>query len=157
MPVVHDLLSIGEVSARTGLSVDTLRFYERQGLFPPPQRSAGGRRGFSSDDLAWIGICQRLRASGMPLPEIARYAEMVRAGAGNEGERLKLLQHHEEEVRAKMAALNDALELISAKVAAYTEAVSIGTASEIFVRADEDDAYFAARGLSVKHRTDLSS
>ncbi|WP_240497988.1 MerR family transcriptional regulator [Williamsia sp. 1135] len=55
-----------------------------EGLFPPPQRSAGGRRGFSADDLAWIGICQRLRASGMPLPDIARYAELVRAGAGNE-------------------------------------------------------------------------
>ncbi|MET7877804.1 MerR family transcriptional regulator [Micromonospora profundi] len=152
MPVVQDLFSIGEVSARTGLSIDTLRFYERQGLFPPPRRSAGGRRGFSTDDLAWIGICQRLRASGMPLPEIARYAALVRAGSGNEGERLKVLQRHEAEVRAQIAVLNDALDLISAKVAAYSEAVSLGTAGDLFVRDDEDDAYFAARGVTMRNR-----
>lgn len=157
MPPVRDLLSIGEVSARTGLSVDTLRFYERQGLFPPPRRSAGGRRGFSTDDLAWIGICQRLRASGMPLPEIARYAELVRAGAGNESERLALLQRHEADVRAQMAALKDALTLISAKVATYTEAVAAGTANEIFVRDDEDEAHFAARGVSFTRRPDSAS
>ncbi|MEU4560523.1 MerR family transcriptional regulator [Actinoplanes sp. NPDC023936] len=157
MPVVQELFSIGEVSARTGLSIDTLRFYERQGLFPPPRRSAGGRRGFSADDLAWIGICQRLRASGMPLPEIARYAELVRAGAGNEGERLTLLQRHEAAVRAQMAALQDALDLISTKVAAYSEAVSLGTAGDLFVRDDEDDAYFAARGVIGAHKPDPAS
>jgi DNA-binding transcriptional MerR regulator len=151
MSAVHDLLSIGEVSARTGLSIDTLRFYERQGLFPPPQRSVGGRRGFSSDDLAWIVICQRLRASGMPLPEIARYAEMVRAGAGNEEERLSLLQNHEVAVRAQMDVLKDALDLISEKVVAYTEALARGTAGELFVRDDIDDAYFAARGGASTH------
>ena len=151
MSSVHDLLSIGEVSARTGLSVDTLRFYERQGLFPPPQRSVGGRRGFSIDDLAWIGICQRLRASGMPLPEIARYAEMVRAGAGNEGERLELLKRHQAAVRAQMAVLKDALDLISTKVAAYTEALSLGTASELFIKDGFDDAYFAAMGGASPH------
>ncbi|OIH99590.1 MULTISPECIES: MerR family transcriptional regulator [unclassified Curtobacterium] len=157
MPPVRDLLSIGEVSARTGLSVDTLRFYEREGLFPPPQRSAGGRRGFSAADLGWIGICQRLRASGMPLPEIARYAAMVRAGSGNEGERLELLQRHEAQVRAQMAVLQDALDLISTKVAAYTEAVSMGTASGLFVSDDADDAYFAARSEASSQRCTSTS
>ena len=94
MTEIVNLFSIGEVSARTGLSVDTLRFYEREGLFPPPRRSAGGHRSFSADDLAWIGICKLLRASGMPLPESPRYAEMVRAGAGNEATRLELLQRY---------------------------------------------------------------
>lgn len=157
MPSVRELLSIGEVSARTGLSVDTLRFYEREGLFPPPHRSAGGRRGFSTDDLGWIGICQRLRASGMPLPEIARYAAMVRSGAGNEGERLELLQRHEARVQAQVAVLRDVLDLISMKVAAYSEAVSLGTASELFVRDDDDDAYFAARNeASTRRQTPTS-
>ena len=153
MPSDLDLLSIGEVSARTGLSVDTLRFYEREGLFPPPQRSAGGRRGFSAADLGWIGICQRLRASGMSLPEIARYAAMVRAGSGNEGERLELLQRHEAQVQAQMAILQDALDLISTKVAVYAEAVSMGTAGGLFVSDDADDAYFAARSEASMHRS----
>lgn len=138
--------SIGDASARTGLSVDTLRFYEREGLFPPINRSASGRRVFSADDVAWIGICQRLRASGMPLPEVAKYAALVRAGSGNEAQRLELLRRHEAEVRAQMAELQEALDLIEMKVSAYTEALRQGTADELFVRDHDDDAYFAARG-----------
>ncbi len=87
----------------------------------------------------------------MPLPEIARYAEMVQAGAGNEGERLKLLQRHQAAVQAQMTVLKDALDLISAKVAAYTEALPLGTASELFVNDGVDDAYFAARGAASVH------
>lgn len=154
MTEIVNLFSIGEVSARTGLSVDTLRFYEREGLFPPPRRSAGGHRSFSADDLAWIGICKRLRASGMPLPEIARYAEMVRAGAGNEATRLELLQRHETDVRAQIAVLEDALEVISTKVAAYKEALSLGSAGQLFVRDDTDDAYFAAQAERSPHGPD---
>lgn len=147
MSEAQQLLSIGEVSARTGLSVDALRFYEREGAFPPPQRSASGRRGFSSDDVAWIGIVQRLRASGMSLSDIARYAELVRAGVGNETERLALLKRHEEKVRAQVAVLQESLDLIAAKVAAYTEALAQGSAGELFVRDDIDDAYFADRNV----------
>jgi DNA-binding transcriptional MerR regulator len=136
--------SIGDVSARTGLSVDTLRFYERQGLFPPVDRTVGGRRVFSDDDIAWIGICQRLRASGMPLPEVARYATLVAAGSGNESQRLELLQRHEAEVRSQMAVLQEALDLITVKVHTYTDALAQGTAGGLFERDRDDDAYFAA-------------
>lgn len=139
------LLSIGEASTRTGLSIDTLRFYESQGLFSPTQRSSGGRRLFSEEDLAWIGVCQRLRASGMSLPEIARYAEMVRAGSGNEAQRLELLQRHQAVVQTQMAELQDALELITTKVRAYTDALSSGAAPDLFVRDHDDDSYFAAQ------------
>lgn len=135
--------SIGEVSARTGLSVDTLRFYERQSLFPPVDRSVGGRRVFSEDDIAWIGICQRLRASGMPLTEVARYATLVAAGSGNESQRLELLQRHETEVRSQMAVLQEALELITMKVRTYTDALAQGNAGGLFERDRDDDARFA--------------
>lgn len=145
MPTKNDLFSIGEASARTGLSVDTLRFYERQGLFPPPQRTPGGQREFSEDDLGWIGICQRLRSSGMPLPDIARYAALVREGPGNEVRRLALLKAHEAQVRSQIEVLHDALDLISTKVTAYTQALTDGDASQLFVRTDTDDAYFAER------------
>ncbi len=145
MTTVERVLSIGDVSARTGLSVDTLRFYERKGLLPPAHRSQGGQRIFSPDDVAWIGVCQRLRASGMPLPEIARYAALVRAGAGNEAQRLELLQQHEAAVRTQLAALQDALDLIASKVVAYTDALARGTADGLFVQDRDDDAYFAAQ------------
>lgn len=129
----NERLSIGAVSGRTGLSVDTLRFYEREGLFPPVQRNASGRRVFTADDVAWIKICQRLRTLGMPLPEIARYAALVRAGAGHEGERLELLKRHEAGVRRQIAELQEALDLIAIRVTDENESLLHGTARELVV------------------------
>lgn len=144
MSTTTPLFSIGEVSARTGLSVDTLRFYERQGLLPPAERTAGGRRVFSDDDVAWIGVCQRLRASGMPLSEISAYATLVAAGQGNESQRLDLLKRHETVVRTRMATLQEALDLITMKVRTYADALDQGAATGLFERDRDDDVYFAS-------------
>jgi DNA-binding transcriptional MerR regulator len=57
----------------------------------------------AKEDLAWIEVLQCLRASGMPIRDIRRYAELVRAGDGNEGERLALLEEHRAAVRAQLA------------------------------------------------------
>src|ERR1700736_2158234 len=92
-------LSIGEVAERTGLSVHALRFYEREGIFANPvRRGPGGRRVYSEDDVEWLTLCIILRASGMPLPAIRRYTDLVRQGAGNEEQRLTLLREHHEQV-----------------------------------------------------------
>ncbi|GEK84648.1 MerR family transcriptional regulator [Frigoribacterium faeni] len=123
--------------------MDTLRFYEREALLPPIERTVGGRRVFSEDDVGWIGICQRLRASGMPLTEVAKYAALVAAGTGNESQRLELLKAHEVEVRSQMAALQDALDLITMKVSTYADALKRGRAEGLFVHDQVDDAYFS--------------
>lgn len=91
MAEVTTSLSIGQVAERTGLSVHALRFYEHEGLFVNPvRRGAGGRRAYSQDDVDWLTVCMILRASGMPVPALRRYADIVREGAGNEDERLVL-------------------------------------------------------------------
>lgn len=115
-----DGLSIGQVSERTGLSVHALRFYEREGLLTDPvRRDAGGRRVYSEHDVEWLDICVKLRASGMPLPSIRRYAELVREGAGNEQQRTALLCEHREQVLAQIAELTECLNLISYKIEFY--------------------------------------
>ncbi len=115
-------LSIGEVAERTGLSVHALRFYEREGILANPvRRAAGGRRLYSEDDVEWLRLCVLLRASGMPLPLIRRYTELVRQGAGNEQERLALLRQHEEQVVDQIAELNRCLDVIRYKVAKYED------------------------------------
>ena len=74
-------LSIAEAARRTGVSVHTLRYYERAGLVVTPiDRTAGGRRRYHGLDLKWITVCTRLRATGMPIKTIRRYAELVSAG-----------------------------------------------------------------------------
>lgn len=115
-------LSIGEVAERTGLSVHALRFYEREGLLANPvRRAAGGRRVYGEDDVEWLRLCILLRASGMPLPLIRRYTELVRQGDGNEQERLALLRHHEEQVIGQIDELNRCLDVIRYKVAVYED------------------------------------
>lgn len=117
-----DVLSIGQVAERTGLSVHTLRFYEREGLFVRPvRRAAGGRRLYTEDDADWLMVCIVLRASGMPLPAIRRYTELVRDGAGNETERLALLRRHQEDVLAQKARLDECLDLIHYKIGIYED------------------------------------
>jgi DNA-binding transcriptional MerR regulator len=115
-------LSIGQVAERTGLSVHALRFYEREGVLANPvRRLAGGRRVYSEDDVEWLRLCVLLRASGMPLPAIRRYTELVRLGDGNEEERLTLLRQHEQRVVEQIDELNRCLDVVRYKVARYED------------------------------------
>jgi DNA-binding transcriptional MerR regulator len=126
-------LSIGQVAEQTGLSVHALRFYERAGILANPvRRESGGRRAYSEDDVEWLNICTMLRASGMPLTAIRRYAELVRQGPGNEKDRLTLLREHQEHVTTQIQELAKCLDLISYKVRVYEERLDEGTADRLW-------------------------
>jgi DNA-binding transcriptional MerR regulator len=120
-------LSIGQVAERTRLSVHALRFYEREGILATRvARASGGRRIYTEQDIEWLNLCIVLRASGMPIPEIRRYAEYVRSGPGNNEERLDLMRTHRDRVAAQIAELTRCMELIDFKVAVYEDLVSQG-------------------------------
>lgn len=120
-------LSIGQVSELTGLSVHALRFYEREGVLADPvRRGAGGRRVYSEHDVDWLAVCIKLRASGMPLPAIRQYAQLVRQGAGNEQARLAIMREHRERVIAQIAELHECLALISNKIEVYEGSLVTG-------------------------------
>ena len=122
MSDIEPRLSIGEVAERTGLSVHALRFYEREGLLAAPvSRDAAGRRVYHEDDVDWLTVCVILRGSSMPLPQIRRYTELVRAGDGNETERLGLLREHRQRVLDQMDQLRKCLDLITYKVGVYED------------------------------------
>lgn len=132
--------TIGEVGEQTGLTTHTLRFYEKEGLFPMPvRRDPAGRRVFSVEDVEWLRVCTKLRSSGMPLPSIRAYVELVVAGPGNEHERLAVLQEHEENVRRQVADLQDALAVIHHKVDLYQRRLSEGTADGLWRNGPECD------------------
>jgi len=117
-------LSIGQVAERTGLSVHALRFYEREGiLVHPVRRNGGGQRVYTEDDVDWLTVCVILRASGMPLPAIRRYTELVGAGPGNEAERLGLLREHRKRVTTQIDALTRSLDLVNYKVGVYEDII----------------------------------
>jgi DNA-binding transcriptional MerR regulator len=126
-------LTIAEAARRTGVSAHTLRYYERVGLVVTPvDRTSGGRRRYHQLDLDWITVCTRLRATGMPIKTIRRYAQLVAAGRGNEEERLALLEAHRAEVTAKLAEVQDNLKLIDHKIDVYRGRLAAGDADQLW-------------------------
>jgi DNA-binding transcriptional MerR regulator len=126
-------LSIAEAARRTGVSVHTLRYYERAGLVVSAvDRTAGGRRRYQEIDLAWITVCTKLRATGMPIKTIRRYAQLVCAGPGNEQERLALLEAHRADVRAKLAEVQENLAVIDHKIDVYRGRLAAGDADRLW-------------------------
>ena len=115
-------LTIAEAAEATGVSPDTLRWYERVGLVPAVARDGSGRRRYGADDLGWITFVRRLRATGMSTAELAEYRRMVDAGEGTVAERRARLERHREEVRQAIAELTDALALLDRKIADYAGA-----------------------------------
>lgn len=126
-------VSIADASRRTGVSVHTLRYYERARLVVTPvDRTHSGRRRYHQLDIEWIVVCTKLRATGMPIKTIRRYAELVVAGIGNEDARLALLEAHRAEVLAKLAELRENLELIDHKIDVYRGRLAAGDADQIW-------------------------
>lgn len=131
---LEEELSIGDVARRTGLSVHALRFYEREGLLlsEAVARGTSGHRRYTSQDVKWLGICIKLRRSGMPLAKIRRFAELVREGPGNEQERLELLREQQRQVESQLAELEECLRIISRKVGIYEQHVADGAAQDLW-------------------------
>jgi DNA-binding transcriptional MerR regulator len=115
--------STGEAAAKCGLSQHTLRWYERIGLLGTIHRGGDGRRRFSDSDLDWLSLLTKLRATGMPVRDMQRYAELVRSRAG-QAERLELLKRHREEVRRALASQRECLKLLDMKIDHYATCVA---------------------------------
>ncbi|MBW5484118.1 MerR family transcriptional regulator [Streptomyces bambusae] len=111
--------TISEVEARTGLSQHTLRWYERIGLMPHVDRSHSGQRRFSDKDLDWLSFVGKLRATGMSVADMVRYAELLREGDHTFDERRELLERTREDVKARLAELADALQVLDYKIGFY--------------------------------------
>jgi DNA-binding transcriptional MerR regulator len=111
-----------QAAGKCGLTEHTVRWYERIGLLDRIDRTADGRRQFSDGDLDWLVLLSRLRATGMPVRDMQRYAELVRSGAG-QPERLELLQRHRERVSQAMREQQECLDLLDTKIGTYRRQV----------------------------------
>lgn len=119
-------LTISAAAEQTGLSVDTLRYYEKAGLsLRTPERSASGQRRYTEDDLRWLGTLVMLRRTGMPIRDVKRFVDLYRVD-GSEADRLAILQAHRVHVLEQLAEVQMHLEAINRKVDYYTSAVMEG-------------------------------
>lgn len=122
--------TIQRAAAETGVSRDTLRYYERIGILPGIARSESGHRRFSEDDMGWIKLVQCLRATGMPIEDLHTYAELAQQGDSTAGERLRLLHDHRRRIKDDMDELTTALELVERKIAGYDELLARGLTAD---------------------------
>ena len=114
-----DGLGINDAARHTGLSVDTLRYYERIGLLEPVGRLRGGHRRSHLDDLSRVGFLSCLRATGMSIGRLQIFTALSREGPGTVPQRLALLEAHKAEVRARIAELEASPTAIDHKIEHY--------------------------------------
>ncbi|MFO1326269.1 MAG: MerR family transcriptional regulator [Rubrivivax sp.] len=120
-------LPIGVLARSSGRSVHTIRWYEAQGLMPGVQRDSGGRRRYSPRHVAWLDLMVRLRATGMSIEKMRRYASLVRQGQATLAERRALLQAHRADVLARIDEWQQALTLLDDKIDFYGQWLQRGT------------------------------
>lgn len=117
-----DALTIQQTAEACGLSVHTLRYYERIGLIKPVARRSNGHRLYRAEDLNWIAFLLRLRATGMPIAQMQRYAQLRERGTqlASVTERKAMLQQHARAVEAEINTLSETLVYLQEKIAVYS-------------------------------------
>jgi len=99
------VLPIGELSHRTGVNIETIRFYERKGILPTPRRSDAGRRVYDESDIRHLNFIHRCRGLGFSLKEVTSLLSLVDAGGDTCKQVHNLTLQHAKEVSAKIRSL----------------------------------------------------
>ncbi len=107
-----------QAAQRSGFSLDTLRYYEREGILAPIARTAAGHRSYTDDDLGRLEFLSCLRDTGMPIAALRRYGELA-ADAASLPERIELLERHEAAVRESIERLSAQRMRVRAKLDWY--------------------------------------
>ena len=124
------MYTIQEVSKKTGLTAHTLRYYEKEGLLSGVERTQGGFRQYTDEDLERLGLICCLKNTGMSIQEIARFVQLTREGDHTLKERVELLREHRERVLARMEEMQKYLEKVTWKLNFFTEKLNAYESSQ---------------------------
>lgn len=120
--------SISEIAEKMGVSVHTLRFYDKEGLLPFVDRQ-NGRRVFKDADFSWLRVINCLRSTGMPIKEIREYIELCSQGDAKLHERQAIILRQQALIEEQMRVLELNLKEIKYKAWYYEKAIAAGTES----------------------------
>lgn len=112
-------MTIREAARNSGISEDTLRYYEKVGLIPPVKRDPSGHRNYSEQDLAWLEFLIRLRETGMPISTMKTFAQLRQQGNITVPTRKTLLEQHLNDLEARIELLSQHTQAIRAKIQHY--------------------------------------
>ncbi len=118
-------ISIDEVAHRMGISKDTLRYYEKEGLLPPIRKGANGHRRYTDDDMGWVRTLQLLRGTGMPIREMKEFVALTWAGDHTVADRIEVLERYRVQLRDRMAADVERLAFLDYKIDIYSGMLAI--------------------------------
>ena len=116
-------MKIAAVSERYGLSLDTLRYYERIGLIQPVNRSASGIRDYTEIDLRRVEFIKCMRSAGLPIETLIEYVGLVQHGDDTIGARKEILKEQRALLRGRMKEMQKTLDLLDHKIEVYENAV----------------------------------
>ncbi|MBW7454528.1 MerR family transcriptional regulator [Paenibacillus sepulcri] len=106
--------TIADISKNTGLSYDTIRYYEKIGLLPPAKRKDNGQREYDKRDLDRFIFITHLKRTHMPLKEIERY--MTMASDQKYSSCYSVLCEHKLRIESELADMNATLEIMKYKM-----------------------------------------
>lgn len=121
--------TISQAAERMGVSVPTLRYYDKEGLLPFVDRKPNGIRVFKDSDFEWLAVINCMKNAGGSIKEIREYIDLCMAGDDTLEARLKIFQHRREVVEAEMEQLKKLMAVIGHKIWYYETALAAGTES----------------------------
>ena len=114
-----------EVSKKLGITKDSLRYYEKEGLLPPIERNSSGHRIYSDSDVEWIFLIRCLRDTDMQISKIRKYVSLLmNADVESLRERRDLLLEHQAYIKEKIAAYQNLQCLIEKKQSFYNDVLA---------------------------------
>ena len=117
-------MNIKKVSDLTGVSADTIRYYERIGLIPPVTRNQSGIRDFTEREIGLLEFVRCFRKAGVSAEALIDYVTLLEEGEGTEEARLAILKEQAEKLDARLEELWAARERLAYKIDNYQEVIS---------------------------------
>ena len=119
--------TIGEMATMLGVPASTLRYYDKEGLLPFVERSAGGIRQFREHDVEWLRVIGCMKKAGMPLKDIRQYIELAMQGDDTITARLEMFRRQRQSLEEQMAELQHTLSMVDYKCWYYETAQAAGS------------------------------
>lgn len=116
---MEKIFTIQQISKMTGLTVHTLRYYEKIGLLNEVNRDANDYRQYSESDISWINFLIRLRITGMSVTDMKLFSDLRSQGDSTISGRRELLEVHHKKVLKEIERLKDNLKKIEEKIDYY--------------------------------------